>query len=262
MSHASAVGMLIDVTRCIGCNQCVDACAQANNLGQDTPAPQDSPDGLSARRWNTVLMGPAGRYVRKQCRHCLEPACVSACPVGAMHKTPEGPVIYDSSKCLGCRYCMMACPYGIPRYQWDALAPLVRKCTLCYERLQAGKWPACVDACPAQATIFGTRRELLAEAHHRLETEPRRYLQTVFGENEVGGTSVLYISDVPLDFLARGHLGHEPLPALTEVVMGKIPPVALGVAALMGGLYWIIDRRMRLMGGHPAPVEHEHEIDS
>ena len=264
MNQASPVGILIDVTRCVGCNQCVDACNQANGLGPDIPAPQDSPDGLSARRWSTILAEPSGRYVRKQCRHCLEPACVSACPVGAMHKTPEGPVIYNSSTCLGCRYCMMACPYGIPRYEWESLAPTVRKCTLCYERLQAGQQPACVEACPEQTLLFGPRQDLLAEAHRRLEAEPHRYLQTVYGENEVGGTAVLYVSDVPLDILAAypGRLGQEPLPALTEVVMSKVPPVALGVAALMAGVYWIIERRKRLMAAKPGPVEQENGSDS
>ncbi|RMG92769.1 MAG: 4Fe-4S dicluster domain-containing protein [Chloroflexi bacterium] len=247
MTAGDTVGILTDITRCVGCYQCVDACAQVHNLGPDIPAPQDLPDGLSARRWTTILEQPANHYVRKQCRHCLNPACVSVCPVGAMQKTALGPVIYDSSKCLGCRYCMMACPYGIPRYQWDSLAPVVRKCTLCYERLQAGKLPACVEACPQQATIFGLRDDLLAEAHRRLQAEPAKYVQKVYGEHEVGGTSVLYISDVPLDFLGyRGYPGQKPLPELTEVVMSKIPAVAIGMTVLTAGIHWIISRRMKI----------------
>ncbi len=243
------IAILTDVTKCIGCFQCVDACAQVNNLEPDIPAPQDSTDGLSARRWTTILEQPAGHYVRKQCRHCLEPACVSACPVGAMRKTAEGPVIYDSSICLGCRYCMMACPYGIPRYQWHSLAPVVRKCTFCYERLQAGKLPACVEICPEQATIFGERDELLAEAHGRLQAEPDKYVQQVYGEYEVGGTSVLYVSDVPLDFLGyRGSPGQEALPDLTQAALNMVPPVAVGMTALMAGIYWVIERRMKMMG--------------
>ncbi len=241
------IAILTDVTKCIGCFQCVDACAQINNLGPDIPAPQDSPDGLSARRWTTILREPGGRYVRKQCRHCLEPACVSACPVGAMHKTAEGPVIYDSNLCMGCRYCMMACPYGIPRYEWDRPVPYVRKCTLCYERLQAGQLPACVETCPTQATIFGERDELLAEAHNRLQAQPHQYLQKVYGEYEVGGTSILYISDIPLDFLGfNGYPGQESLPDLTQVWLNKVPAITLGMTVLMAGPYWIIKRRMRL----------------
>jgi formate dehydrogenase iron-sulfur subunit len=260
------IGILTDVTKCIGCCQCVAACAQVNGLGLDIPAPQDAPDGLSARRFTTILEQPAGHYVRKHCRHCLDPACVSACPVGAMQKTKKGPVIYDSSKCMGCRYCMMACPFGIPRYQWEALAPLVRKCTLCYDRIKAGGSPACVEACPQQATIFGERDELLAEAHRRLEAEPHKYIQAVYGERDVGGTSVLYISDVPLDCLwYHEDPGQEPLPDLTWAALSKVPPIALGVMALMAGTYWIIERRMKMMGAKATPPEtgeQEHGNDS
>lgn len=241
------IGLLIDVTKCVGCYQCVDACAQSNELGPDIPAPQDSPDGLSARRWTTILEQQAGHYVRKQCQHCLEPACVSACPVEAMQKTATGAVIYDGSKCMGCRYCIMACPYGIPRYEWGSPVPYVRKCTLCYERLQAGELPACVEACPEQATIFGAREELLAEAHRRLEAEPHKYVQKVYGEHEVGGTSVLYISDTSLDFLGfNGYPGQEPLPDLTWAWLNRTPAVTFGMIALMAAPYWIIKRRMRM----------------
>jgi len=241
------IGILIDVTRCTGCQRCVDACVSANQLGDDAPLPQHAPDGLSAQRWSSIVQPAAGHYVRKQCRHCLEPACVSVCPAGAMHKTPEGPVIYDSSVCLGCRYCMMACPFGIPRYEWDSAAPLVRKCTLCYERLKQGQLPACVEACPEGALLFGTRGDLLTEAHRRLQAQPSRYLPTVYGEHEVGGTSVLYVSDVSLDFLGfQGAPGQTPLPDLTWDWLVKVPPVGWGVMALMAGTYWIIKRRMKL----------------
>jgi formate dehydrogenase iron-sulfur subunit len=175
-----------------------------------------------------------------------------------MQKTPEGPVIYDGNKCMGCRYCMMACPYGIPRYQWDALAPLVRKCNLCYETIKAGRVPACVEACPQQATIFGERDELLAEAYRRLEAEPHRYIQKVYGEHDVGGTSVLYVSDVSLDFLwFQNDPGQQPLPELTWAAINKVPPVAVGVMALMAGTYWIIERRRKMMGAKAAPPKTE-----
>lgn len=261
MNQPAPVALLIDVTRCVGCYHCVDACTQANNLGPHLPAPQDSPDGLSARRWSTLVAGPANRYIRKQCRHCLEPACAAACPVGAMRKTDQGPVIYDSSKCLGCRYCMMACPYGIPRYTWDSLAPVVSKCTLCYNRLQTGQLPACAEACPEQAVMFGPRANLLAQAHHQLKTEPHRYLPQVFGEFEAGGSAVLYLSDVPLEVLLTNgsQPGNEPLPALTEAVMSKVPPIALGVAAVMTGIHWIIERRMRQMNQKSNLAEQSHD---
>ena len=240
------VGVLIDVTRCTGCNQCVEACAQAHQLGEARPTRQQSPDGLSAVRWSAIVESPQGGFVRKACRHCLEPACVSACPVGAMFQTEQGIVLYDSSKCMGCRYCMMACPFGIPRYEWDTAAPLVRKCDLCYQRLQAGDLPACVQACPEQVMVFGERDELLALAHQRIDQSPGQYLPVVYGETEAGGTSVLYVSHVPLDFLGfKGATGEQPFPDLTWNWLGKVPGVALATTGMMAGLFWIIGRRMQ-----------------
>ena len=242
------VGILTDTTRCTGCERCVDACKKVNDLGRDHPwRGQGSISALSSSRYCTVLPRPGGHYVRQQCRHCLEPVCVSACLVGAMQKTPEGPVIYDPDRCMGCRYCLAACPYGIPRYDWQDRVPHVSKCTLCAPRLSEGKIPACVEACPEEATIFGARDELLAEAHRRLVAEPGRYYPKVYGEDEVGGTSVLYISDIPLDFLSwKPHLGTEPLPELTAGALHKVPPTILLMGGVMTAVYWVIGRRMRL----------------
>lgn len=240
------VGVLIDVTRCTGCNQCVQACVEANRLDVTRRMLPQSPDGLSAVRWSAIIEAPQGRYVRKACRHCLEPACVSACPVGAMYQTPEGVVLYDAKKCMGCRYCMMACPFGIPRYEWDSNAPRVRKCNLCYERLLAGELPACVQACPEHVLTFGERDELLKLAHQRIDESAGRYLPMVYGEAEAGGTSVMYLSDFPLDFLGfHGAPGDEPLPALTWNWLSKVPGLALTTAGLMSGLFWVIGRRMQ-----------------
>jgi formate dehydrogenase iron-sulfur subunit len=243
--------ILTDVTKCIGCEKCVEACVKVNNLGDYKPGGersiQEVGDGLSAKRWTAVVSRPGEHFVRKQCRHCLDPACVSACPVGAMHKTAEGPVIYDAAKCMGCRYCMLACPFGIPRYEWDSTVPRVAKCTMCYPRLREGKLPACVEACPQEATIFGDRDELIAEAHKRLAAEPAKYVPHVYGEHEIGGTSVLYISDISLDFLNyKNPLPDQPVPDRTEVVMRQVPTVAVGMAALCGGVYWVIERRIRM----------------
>ncbi len=227
-----SVAILTDITKCIGCLECVSACKTVNNLGTDVPRVWQKNDGLSAQNWTSVLQKPGNHYIRKQCRHCLEPACASVCPVGALQKTPEGPVIYDSERCLGCRYCMMACPYGIPRYDWDQVVPYIRKCIMCYDRLQRGQQPACTEVCPQKATIFGERDELLAEAHHRIKQEPDTYIHKVWGEHEVGGTSVLYISDIDLGFLAyQPNPGATPLPATTRLAMKAVPFAFVG----MGG---------------------------
>jgi formate dehydrogenase iron-sulfur subunit len=167
--------------------------------------------------------------------------------VGALQKTPQGPVIYDGDKCMGCRYCMTACPYGIPRYDWEKSVPEVRKCNMCYDRLQEGKRPACVEACKHEATTFGSRKDMLEEARRRIREAPEKYIDKVFGETEVGGTSVLYISDIPLDFLGCGpELNDTPLPDLTWAALAKVPYLIGGMGAAMTGVWWIIGRRMKL----------------
>jgi len=247
-ADANTLAILTDTTKCTGCEACVAACKEANGLGKDRPRRwKRKIDDLSSSRFTTILRQPGGHFVRQQCRHCLEPACVSACIVGALRKTDEGPVIYEADKCMGCRYCMLACPYGIPRYEWEKPVPYIRKCTMCFDRIKDGKQPACTEACPEGATIFGTRAEMLAVAHDRVQHNPNRYVNRVYGEHEVGGTSVLYISGQPLDFLGwKPELGNEPLPMLTWASLTKIPPVVVGMAAAMSGIYFIIGRRMKL----------------
>ncbi len=243
--------ILTDVTKCIGCLECVSACKSANKLPMDIPRLWQKNDGLSAYNWTSILARPLEalsdhkfRYIRKQCRHCLEPACASACPVGALHQTPDGAVVYDSQKCIGCRYCMMACPYGIPRYDWESPVPYIRKCILCHGLIREGKQPACTEACPTQATIFGERTDLLTEAHNRIRNNPDKYINKVYGEHEIGGTSVLYISDIDLDFMAyKTHLGTKPLPQTTSTAMKSVPVTFVGIGAFMYGIHWIIKRR-------------------
>ncbi|MBZ5570055.1 MAG: 4Fe-4S dicluster domain-containing protein [Acidobacteriia bacterium] len=244
--------ILTDTTKCNGCHECVAACKKENKLPLDLPRRWDLDDGLSARNWTSIVEGPKQALVRKQCRHCLEPACASACPVGALHQTELGAVVYDSSKCMGCRYCMMACPYGIPRYDWQAAVPYVRKCVFCYHRISAGRQPACTEACPTKATIFGDRDQLLAEAHRRIRDNPGVYVNTVWGEDDVGGSSVLYISNVDLAFLTGGRSpGTKPLPSTTALAMEAVPFTFCGVLALMAGVHWIVDRRMNLHKDEP-----------
>jgi formate dehydrogenase iron-sulfur subunit len=236
--------ILTDVTRCIGCERCVEKCKEINKLGIDRPWHWQSPDGLSATRWTTVIHRPGGHYVRKHCRHCLEPACVAACPVGALRRTPEGAVIYNVSVCLGCRYCMNACPFGIPRYNWESPRPAIHKCNFCHPRLVQGKKPGCVEVCPTEATIFGERQALIAEARRRIRANPDRYLPRIWGEHVVGGTSVLYISKIDLGFLGwKKELGNDPLPRLTWNILTKMPVVFLGIAGFLAGVYWLGERK-------------------
>jgi formate dehydrogenase iron-sulfur subunit len=256
--------ILNDVTRCIGCEACVDACKRTNGLPLEDPPPRvgGSRDRLSATRWTSVVRHAEGGNVRKQCRHCLEPACVSACPVGALQRTAEGAVIYDKSLCMGCRYCMMACPFGIPRYEWTSVSPSVRKCVFCYEEMRSGRLdrPACVTACPADATSFGDRDALIAEARSRTEAEPGRYQQQIWGLKEVGGTRVIYVAHTDLPSLGwRGPeaLGSDPLPDLTWDALRKVPFEFFGMGGLMMGLWWIIERRQRLAGGESVTRRNE-----
>ena len=239
--------ILTDITKCIGCLKCVSACKKENNLEMDVPRVWQKNDGLSAENWTSIIQKPSNHYVRKQCRHCLEPACVTVCPVGALHKTESGAVVYDKKKCLGCRYCMMACPYGIPRYDWDEPVPYVRKCILCYDKLINNQQPACTEICPEEATIFGEREDLIKLAHQRIRENPGKYINKIWGEHEIGGTSVLYISDIDLGFLSyQTKLGTKPLPQTTAPAMKSVPYAFVGMGGAMLGLNWIIRRRNEL----------------
>ncbi len=205
-------------------------------------------DGLSSTRFTTVLRRPGDHFVKQQCRHCLEPACVSACLVGAMQKTPEGPVIYDSELCMGCRYCLVACPYGIPRYEWDEAVPYVRKCNLCYPRLQEGSEPACVEACPHEALLV---RDAGRPAPRGPPPHPRRSRAatwtTCAGRRRWGARRCSISPTSPSGFLGwGGDLGDRPLPVLSWASLEKVPPVVVGMATLMGGIHWVIRRRMQL----------------
>lgn len=223
------------------------ACKEANHLDTDLPKVWQKNDGLSADNWTSIVQKPGSRFVRKQCRHCLKPACVAVCPVGALHKTEIGAVVYDSEKCMGCRYCMMACPYGIPRYDWDKSVPYVKKCMLCYDRIKKGSTPACTNACPEGATIFGEREQLLKIAHEMIKKNPGKYINKVWGERELGGASVLYISDIDLGFLSyQTKIASQPLPDKIEPVMRSVPFTFLGMGGAMLGINWIIRRRMEL----------------
>jgi len=221
--------MLVDTTRCIGCRTCEAACAEANGL----PAPLDEvPDGLrttSTQAFTVVSTftptdGREPRSVKRQCNHCLEPGCASACPVKALEKTATGPVVYHEDRCIGCRYCMMACPFEIPKYEYEVAAPYVRKCEFCAERQAEGLPPACAEACPTGALTFGTREALIEEARRRIYQDPDRYVHHIYGEHEVGGSSWLYLSDRPFDEIGlRTDLGVHGFAELTQASLAAVP---------------------------------------
>ncbi|MFZ0201901.1 MAG: 4Fe-4S dicluster domain-containing protein [Candidatus Sulfotelmatobacter sp.] len=231
----STRGILVDITKCIGCRSCEQACKQIHGF------PTDTEYKLSTTAL-TVVEDHGDRFVRKMCMHCQDPACASACLVGALKKSAAGPVTYDASKCIGCRYCLVACPFGVPRYEWSKLVPYVKKCDMCAERQAKGQQPACVEACPVQASISGTREEILEEAQRRVLNDPK-YVKHIYGSEEAGGTSVFFISDVPFEKLGFTAAPKQDLPLLTASALGDGPTVILVGGALLSGLYWITQRR-------------------
>ncbi len=233
----SQKAILIDITKCIGCRQCEEACKIKNGL------PEGEEMKLSATAY-TVVEEHSEKYVRKLCMHCKYPTCESVCPVGAFTKTPEGAVLYEEKKCIGCRYCMMACPFQVPRYEWSSRTPRIQKCRFCIDRISNNEHPACVEACPAEATLFGNYYDILQEAHKIISENKETYVQHIYGEKEVGGTSVLYISDIPFEQLGfKAQLGTQPLPELTWNALSKIPNVVMVGGTLLYGIWWITNRR-------------------
>lgn len=234
--------ILFDTTRCIGCHSCVFACIGANHL------PEEASETLSDKRFTQVVsLKDDEVFLRKMCMHCNTPSCVSVCPVGAFEKTTEGPVIYHPDKCMGCRYCMIACPFDIPRYEWHKAVPTVKKCEMCYPRVKNGQLPACVEACEAEASVFGQRDELLAEARRRIQENPEIYYPYIYGEKEADGTSVLIISQYdPEELGLKIKKFQEAFPQYTWKVMKEIPNVVSISGVFLYGLYWIINRRDEL----------------
>lgn len=241
-----AVGMLYDATKCIGCKTCVVACHEANGLPPDTRHDPlyDAPRDLNDWTKNIIKLyqGEDGEqsFMKMQCMHCIDPACVGACMIGALQKREYGIVTWDPDRCIGCRYCQVACPYNVPKFEWDDRAPKIVKCEMCNHLLAKGDIPACCDVCPVEAVIFGRYDDLLAEAERRLEEQPERYEPKIFGQHDGGGTQVIYLSAMGISFedLGLPDLGEEPVPALPRrlqhgIYQGAVAPVALyGLLAL------------------------------
>jgi formate dehydrogenase beta subunit len=235
-----AVGLLYDATKCIGCKTCTVACREANDLPADTHyygnGLYDAPEGLNEDTKTVIALAKDGNehsFVKKQCMHCIDPACVGACMLGALQKGKFGAVSYNVSKCVGCRYCEAVCPFNVPQFQWTKTTPKIVKCELCKERLEAGKQPACSEVCPRQAIIYGKYNDLLEEAHRRIaEAPPGTYIPKVYGEHEVGGTQVLFLSHMDFEKLGFRFNDTTAVPHLQQTVQhgiykGFIGPVAL-----------------------------------
>jgi Fe-S-cluster-containing dehydrogenase component len=242
-----AVGMLYDTTKCIGCKACVVACREANGLEADTSLDglHQAPLDLNGRTKNVIkLFKKGGRvsFFKAQCLHCVDPACASACMLHSLHKNETtGIVEYDPQYCVGCRYCQMACPFNVPKFEFEKAAPKIVKCEMCRHLLAQGKIPACCDVCPRHAVVFGKRAELLAEAKKRIADQPGRYVPHVYGETEAGGTQVLYLSHVPFEKLGLPDYGPQGVPQTAYSIQeglykGFVAPVVLYAA--LGAVMW------------------------
>lgn len=253
------MGVLVDLTKCNGCRQCEAACQEAAGFPVPTREelldesvfakyrPLGSQHYTTVNRVDTGQLGPHKNpvFVKLNCLHCNDAACVSACLVGAIRKEANGAVSYDARKCMGCRYCMVACPFEIPTYEYEnAWTPQVRKCTFCADEGNPyrGDTPACVQVCPKQCLIYGKRSELLSRARNRISRHPDIYVDHVYGEHEAGGTSWMYISGVPFDQLGLLDVSPEAPTRLSEAIQHGvfnhfIPPIAW--CGILGLAMWL-----------------------
>lgn len=255
--YPESMGVLHDITRCVGCRLCEEACNKVNELPKPDKDFKDLTVLESSRRTTPKAYTVVNRYSldksrpvfrKNQCNHCLEPACASACFVRAFKKNENGAVVYNPDVCVGCRYCMVACPFEIPAYDYDdPFTPEVKKCTMCSSRIEKGLLPGCVEACPKEALTFGKRKDLLKIARERIAKHPDRYLDHIYGENEMGGTSWLYLSGVPFSNIGmREDLGITPAPSLTSGALSVVPMVVGLWPVFLAGMYGMTKRREKI----------------
>jgi len=268
-------GVLTDLTRCVGCRTCEAACNEVNKLPPPKVPFEDQSVFEQIRRTDVNAFTVVNRYpnpqpggppiyVKHQCRHCDEPACASACLVRAFTKTQEGAVTYNKGVCVGCRYCMTACPFYVPAYEYNKpFSPEVKKCTMCYDtRVSKGGIPACVEACPMETMTFGKRSDLIRLARKRIIENPDKYIDHIYGEQEVGGTSWMYISGVPFEQLGFPmDLGTKPYPELTKGFLSMVPAVLVIWPALLGGFYMFTQHREEMgVSEETIPQEKEDQL--
>jgi formate dehydrogenase iron-sulfur subunit len=254
----SIKAMIQDNTRCIGCRACMVACKEWNDLAADETDffagdGYQNPRDLDAKNYTLITFNeePAQQewvFGRQLCMHCTEPACVSVCPTAALQKTESGAVKFIEDRCIGCRYCVQACPFVIPKYDYESVAPKIHKCTMCEDRMEENLSPACATVCPTQAISFGDRDEMLTEAKQRIVDAPTRYVPHVYGEHEVGGTNVFHLSSVPFEQLGyETGLPNSPMPNLTHKVMRLVPSIFFSLLSTFGIMAWIVERRVKRM---------------
>ena len=262
--YPDAMGVLVDLSRCVGCRSCEAAC----NREQKLPAPEKPFNDFSVfdeihhgqkRRTDETRYTIVNRYdipglehplFRKiQCNHCLEPACLTSCFVNAYTKTPEGAVIYDSSVCVGCRTCMVACPFYIPTFRYSsAFKPRIMKCVFCHDtRLTKGLPPACVEACPQEALTFGRRTDLVAAGKQRIRENPGNYVDHLYGEHEAGGTSWMYLSPAPFEQVGIDTtVPKEPILNYVKDFLSIVPMVLTIWPALFAGFHLLATRKDKM----------------
>jgi len=239
-SDVEFFGVLYDSTRCVGCRTCEYECAAAHGLSE--PLSEVEPIRKTNENCNTVVntfQTTKGEvYIKRQCMHCNEPACDAACLTQAMHKNETGPVTWNGDKCMGCRYCMVSCPFDSPKFEFHSINPKIQKCDMCFDRQKAGEKPVCVTNCPNDALMYGKRRDLIKEARRRIYEKPDLYTDHIFGEHEVGGTGWLYLSPVPFEELGMNtNLQQSSYPALTKGFLYSVPSVDLLLPPLLLGIY-------------------------
>jgi len=235
-------GILYDATRCKGCRSCEFDCAEAHGLPEPKAAKEIAAVRKTDETCNTVVntynTDKGKVFIKRQCMHCNEPACAAACLTKAMFKNKTGPVTWDADKCMGCRYCMVSCPYDIPKFEFHNTNPKIQKCDMCFDRQTKGEKPTCVTNCPNDALMYGKRRDLIKEARRRIYEKPDLYNDHIYGEHEVGGTGWLYLSPVPFEELGMNTtLQQSSYPALTKGFLYSVPSVDLLLPPLLLGIY-------------------------